>query len=92
MTRQRNRQVGWLKAFLLTTSVIATLAGAQLLSRQEAVTEEASRESITVVEPAANTSLITLPQSGWGTKLELRPIPQAVVPRLNPVARTRSSL
>ncbi len=86
-----NRQVGRLKMLLVTASVMATLAGARLLAGQEPVDTGISGETIMLAEPDANSSVIFLPQSSRGTKLELKPIPQVVQPRLNPIVRTQSS-
>lgn len=97
MTKQSarpNQQVGALKALLLTGSVIATLAGTRLLALQEpaaADTPAVTNESVTVVVPDSTASSIPLPPTMRGTQVELKPIPQVVQPKINPVARTRSS-
>jgi hypothetical protein len=97
MTRKTSRvsqQTGTLKAILLTGSVMATLAGTRLLALQEPVaadTPAATNESATVVVPENTASSIPLPPTMRGTQVELKPIPQVVQPKINPVARTRSS-
>lgn len=93
-TARHNQRVGRLKALILTGSVIATLAGTRLLALQEPVDTGISvstTESVTVVVPAADSSSVPLPRTNRGTQIELKPIPQVVQPRLNPVARTQSS-
>jgi len=95
MTSRMNRHrknSGGLKALLLAASVIATVGGARLLELQEPVGLKASSQTVTVVEPEFNSSVGRLPQSGSKTTLELKPIPQVVVPRFNPVARAHSSM
>lgn len=90
MTKRRSRshrKTGGLKALLLTASVIATIGGARLLDLQEPVQAGNGSQSITIVEPATS----PLTQSGRKTTVELKPIPQVVVPLLNPVARAQSS-
>ncbi len=97
MTKQPVRiqkQVGMLKAALLTGSVVATLAGTYLLGLEEPVvakTAVSPAESITLVVPAEETTAVQLPPDAQGTQLQLKPIPQAIRPITNPVARTRSS-
>ena len=94
MTKQSNRRrkkSGGLKALLFTASAIATIGGARLLELQEPGQLNNSTQEVTVVEPATNSRSSALPPSNQSTTLELKPIPQAVVPRFNPVARTRSS-
>lgn len=89
-----NRQAGALKMLLLTGSMIATLAGTRLLAWQEAAAIEipvSTTESVTVTMPAVEASSIPLPPTNRGTQIELKPIPQAVLPQIKPVARTRSS-
>ena len=93
-TGRTGQQTGALKAVLLTGSVIATLAGTRLLALQEPVaadTPAATNESVTVVIPENTASSIPLPPTMRGTQVELKPIPQVVQPKINPVARTRSS-
>ena len=97
MTRQAGRareQFTMLKAALLTGSVLATFAGTYLLGRQEPV-ETASnaftQESVTVIVPAEEAAALQLPPISRGMQIQLTPIPQAVRPWINPVARTRSS-
>jgi hypothetical protein len=94
MTRRAGRakhNSGGLKALLLTASVMATFAGARLLALQEPVDAVTATETAMVSGPADSLSAVPLPQSGRGTKIELKPIPQAAQPRLNPIVRTRSS-
>lgn len=89
-----NRQAGALKVLLLTGSMIATLAGTRLLAWQEASATEISvstTESVAITVPAAEASSMSLPPTNRGTQIELKPIPQAVLPQIKPVARTRSS-
>jgi hypothetical protein len=91
---RHNKQVGKLKALILTGSVIATLAGTRLLALQEPAKAEvpfSTTESITVVVPAVSSSSVPLPPTDRGTRVELKAIPQVVQPQLNPVARTQSS-
>lgn len=88
------QQTGALKAVLLTGSVIATLAGTRLLALQETAAADipaATNQSTTVVVPDNTASSIPLPPTMRGTQVELKPIPQVVQPKINPVARTRSS-
>lgn len=92
--KRPNQQTGKLKALLLTGSVIATLAGMQVLPLQEPAATEmpaTAGEPVTIVVPAADGAVITLPPANRKAQLELNPIPQAVQPQINPVARTRSS-
>lgn len=92
--RRLNQQTGKLKALLLTGSMIATLAGVQLLSLQEPAATEVPgsiHEPGTIVVPADETSTMPLPPGNRGTQVELKPIPQVARPQINPVARTRSS-
>lgn len=97
MTKRNSRvsqQTGTLKAILLTGSVMATLVGTRLLAQQEQAVADvpaAASESVTVVVPNSTTSSVPLPPTLNGTQVELKPIPQVVQPRINPVARTRSS-
>jgi len=93
-TARTQKQVGTLKAALLTGSVVATLAGTYLLGLQEPVetkTAALSSESISLVVPADETTAMRLPPDIQGTQLQLQPIQQVVRPMINPVARTRSS-
>lgn len=95
MTRRRNRhnkKTGGIKALMLTASVIATIGGARLLELQEPGQASTDSQSVTIVQPATNTSLDRLAPPGGKTTVELKPIPQVVIPRLNPVARARSSM
>lgn len=98
MSKQRRRpkqQTGMLKALLLTGSVVATLAGTQLLPLQDRAnnleTPLSTNDSTVVVVPADQASTILLPPGNRKTQFELKPIPQAVQPQLKPVARARSS-
>ncbi|MFZ0546291.1 MAG: hypothetical protein WAM60_12680 [Candidatus Promineifilaceae bacterium] len=97
MTKRRgrpNQQTGKLKALLLTGSVIATLAGMELLPLQDqaqAAVLGSGSETITVVVPDSGTSSIPLPPNSRKTQVELKPIPQAIQPHINVVTRTRSS-
>ena len=97
MTKQTSRtqkQVGTLKAALLTGSVVASLAGTYLLGLQEPAETKAAvlpSESISLVVPAEESTAIQLPPDIQGTQLQLQPIQQVVRPVFNPVARTRSS-
>jgi hypothetical protein len=95
MTKRRNRhhrKTGGIKALMLTASVIATIGGAHLLELQEPGQASTDAQSITIVEPATNSTLNTLAQPSGKTTIDLKPIPQVVVPRLHPVARARSSM
>lgn len=92
--RRPNQQTGKLKVLFLTGSVIATLAGMQILPLQETASTGMPApvsEPVTIVVPAADGAAITLPPANRKAQLELNPIPQAVQPQINPVARTRSS-
>jgi hypothetical protein len=92
--KRPNQQTGKLKALLLTGSVIATLVGVRLLPLQEQTVAEAPvsvHDPVTIIVPSVETSTIPLPPDKRGTQVELKPIPQAVQPQINPVARTRSS-
>jgi hypothetical protein len=83
-----------LKIALVTGSLIATLAGSVVLGRQEAlaaVTTSPTNPSITVQAPANEPAAIQLPPNSRQTQVQLQPIPQVVQPRINPIARTRSS-
>lgn len=97
MTKRASRprqQLAMLKAALLTGSLIATLAGTYLLGQQEpleSATTISSDESITVIMPVGGAEALQLPSNGRGMQIQLKPIPQVVQPRINPVARTRSS-
>ena len=97
MTKPSGRpgqQLAMLKAALLTGSLVATLAGTYLLGQQEpaeTATTNSSKESITVIVPLEETAAVQLPANGRGMQIRLKPIPQVVQPRINPVARTRSS-
>ncbi len=79
---------------LLTSSLVATLAGTQLLNIKDALQAAAvaDNESITMVEPAANATVILLPPTGRGTQIVLKQIPQVVQPQFRPVARSHSSI
>lgn len=97
MTKRAGRprqQLAMLKAALLTGSLVATLAGTYLLGQQEPLetaTPISNGESITVTMPVDGAAALQLPSNGRGMQIELKPIPQVVQPRINPVARTRSS-
>jgi hypothetical protein len=97
MTKQSGRtrqQFAMLKTAILTGSLVATLAGTYLLGQQEPVetmTPFSTNESVTVIVPADETAAMQLPPNGRSMQIQLRPIPQVVQPRMNPVARTRSS-
>jgi hypothetical protein len=93
--KHHNKHVGGLTAFLLTGSVIATFAGARLLALQEPVDSNAVPQPATIVEQvgqAENSPVLTLPQSGRDTTIQLKPIPQVVSPRFNIVTRSHSSM
>ncbi len=94
-TRRPKRKTTKLKMFLVTSSLVATLAGTQLLNikdeRQLAATA-ADNDAITMVEPADNATVILLPPTGSGTQIVLKQIPQVVQPQFRPVARSRSSV
>jgi hypothetical protein len=85
-----------LKMALLTGSLIATLAGTYVLGQQEPL-ETATTVSINHNQPAMvltsadGPTTMQLPPDGRGVQIQLQPIPQAVQPKINPVARTRSS-
>lgn len=81
-------QTGGLKAIVLTGSVVATLAGARLLALQEQVAA-AQPDAGQVLVPVGN--IASMPPASLGVELNLSPIPQVVQPRLNPIARSRSS-
>ncbi len=76
---------------LLTSSLVATLAGTQLLNIKDALQEAATANNdlITMVEPT--TQIMLLPPTGRSTQIELKQIPQVVRPQFRPVARSRSS-
>jgi hypothetical protein len=83
-----------LKAALLTGSLIATMAGTYLLGQQEPLetaTTVSVNQSTMVITQANEPSVMQLPPNGRIAQIQLQPIPQAVQPRINPVARTRSS-
>lgn len=89
------QQTGMLKTFLVAGSLVATLAGTRLLSAQD--TAVPANAAVTVMVPAANSTAVTssnalpLPPTSGGTQIELKAIPQVVQPRIQSVARTRSS-
>lgn len=95
--RRSGQQMGTLKAFLITGSVIATLAGTQLLAKQGATAETgvSPTEAVTLVVPAAEA--LPMPPTTTTTigdrsvQIQLAPVPQAITPQINPVVRTRSS-
>jgi hypothetical protein len=97
MTKQSRRpkqSLVRLKIALLTGSLIATLAGAVVLGRQEVLdtaTTAPTNQTITVLPPANAPTTVQLPPSSRRTQVQLQPIPQAIQPRINPIARTRSS-
>ena len=89
-----NQHTGKLKVLLLTGSVIATIAGTQLLPMQDGVTAEAvgaTSEPVTIVVPVDADASIPLPPGERRTQVELEPIPQVVQPDIQPVARSQSS-
>ncbi|MGD2079091.1 MAG: hypothetical protein PVH18_11960 [Chloroflexota bacterium] len=95
MTKRRRRRrtnTGGLKALLLTASVIATIGGARLLALEEAAQSNPNPEDITIVEPASEPVARTVRRSDGRITLDLKPIPQAVVPRINPIASAHSSM
>lgn len=93
-TGRTSQRINTIKALLLAGSVMATLAGTRILALQEPLETNspvAVSEAVTVVVPAAELTGIPLPPTTRKTKIELVPIPEVVRPKLNPVARTRSS-
>jgi hypothetical protein len=83
-----------LKMVLVTGSLIATLAGSVVLGREEALaaaTTAPTNPSITAQVSANEPAAIQLPPNSRQTQVQLQPIPQVVQPRINPIARTRSS-
>lgn len=79
---------------LLTSSLIATLAGTQLLNIKGALQPAAviaENNTVAVVEPEPEAVTILMPPTGGRQQIALREIPQAVQPRIRPVARSRSS-
>lgn len=97
MTRhnQRSRkQTGSLKMLLLTSSVVVTLAGTQLLTIREALRPSSAiaERNTAVVQPASSgPQVVTLSPAGGGQVIVLEQIPQVVQPQFRPVARSRSS-
>jgi len=99
MTKQRrrpNQDLRVVKALLVTGSVIATVAGTQLLPQQDAArgittVETTDVETTTVVIPSEAAQELPLPPGDRRTQVELKPIPQVVQPQIRPVARSRSS-
>lgn len=88
--RPRTQPVRTLQALLLTAGVVATLAGTRMLAAQNPATP--AIETTTMESTLTTDSAAALPDSDRAdSPLSLQPIPQAVQPRLNPVARTRSS-
>lgn len=88
------RLIKRLKALVLTASFMATFAGTRRLSQGEndpSAIGVAQPESIVFVIPAGDGSVFLLPESARRQRLQLDPIPQAVRPRMNPVARSQSS-
>ncbi len=84
--------LGFLKTVLVGGTIAATLLGTRLLGQQATSTNE----PVMVVVPAApSQGEYALPptytNASRGTQIELQPIPQAITPRIAPVARTRSS-
>lgn len=93
--KHSNKQIGGMTAFLLTGSVIATFAGARLLALQEPVDTNQVAQPAAIVEQVQgveSSPVVTLPQSGRGSTIQLKPIPQVVSPRFNIVTRSRSSI
>jgi len=93
-TRRPKRKTGKLKVLLLTSSFFATMAGTHLLNTQDALQAAnavADSQRITMVEVAANGTILLLPPTGRGGQIELKKIPQVVQPQFRPVARSRSS-
>jgi hypothetical protein len=91
-TNRRRRNSGGLKALLLSASVIATIGGARLLDLQEPAQASASTQAVSIVEPETSAPPAALPRAGRTATLDLKPIPQAAIPRFNPVARSHSSM
>lgn len=93
-TKRTNRQLGMLKATILTGSLVATFAGTYVLGLQEPVdtgTSPTSDQPPALVIPADKTAALRLPPTKRGTRIELKPIPQVVQPQIRPIVRTRSS-
>jgi hypothetical protein len=93
-TGRPKRKTGQLKMLLLTSSLVATLAGTHLLDIKEALQPaEALVENnlITMVEHAAQVSTDLLPPTSGRQQIVQMRIPQVVQPRIRPVARSRSS-
>jgi len=79
---------------LLTSSLIATLAGTQLLNIKEALQPAAfivDNNTVTLAEAQAEVGTILMPPTAGHQQIVLKQIPQAVQPRIRPVARSRSS-
>lgn len=91
--RQGN-QTGLLKTALVVGSLVATVAGTQLLAAQDTAVAETAvspNAPVTVVVPAESSSTLPLPPTSRGAQVELQAIPQAVQPQIQPVVRARSS-
>ncbi len=96
-TKHQPQQWEGLKAVLIVGSLAATLAGTRLLALQEPVMETAVpvQESVVVVVPAPETSALPLPPNlgngNRGVRVELAPVPKAVVPQINPVQHAQKA-
>ncbi len=97
MTKQSQRpkrKTGSLKMLLLTSSLVMTLAGTQLLNIREALQPSSviAERNAAVVQPASlGTQVVALSPGGEGQVIVLEQIPQVVQPQFRPVARSRSS-
>ena len=93
-TRRPKRKTGSLKVLLLSSSLIATLAGTQFLNIKEAlqpVAVLAENNTVPLVEPEPQAVTILMPPTNGRQQIVQRQIPQVVQPRIRPVARARSS-
>jgi hypothetical protein len=89
-TKRHGKKRDGLTLLLLSASAIATFGGARLLELQEPAAANAGSQSLTQSQPTE--ASFTAQQTSRISTIELQPIPQAAVPRFNPVARARSSM
>lgn len=85
---------GSVKKYLIAGTFAATMIGTQLIGQQDTVVN--FNEQVTVVVPATQSQEVyalppTFNRNNRGDQIQLKAIPQAVTPNINPVARTRSS-
>ena len=84
--------LGFLKTVLVAGTIATTLLGTRLLGQQATTPNEPVTVVVPVAQPEGQVALPpTYAGSGRTTQLQLQPIPQAITPRIAPVARTRSS-